>query len=308
MDYYYGLAQTIGVHTILGLSAYVVLLTGQVTMAQAAFFAVGAYISAMLTTLWGQNILVAILAAALVSSVLAGLAGFPALRFKGLMLVVATMALSEAVREFFFNFDYQIAKGDLKVGPAGAEGFRQIRYFYERGWTTLQVAAFIWLFVVGIMALLWWMDRSRIGAVLRAVGEDELAAQSVGVNLTAVKVSAFALGGAIAGIGGSLYAHYTTHIEHTAFGVVMATFAIAYPILGGLSSVFGTLIAVIFIQGLLIQGLPLLIGGELRNLLFGILILLAMNIRPRGLIDERAARMLRGLFLGGATVGERRHA
>jgi branched-chain amino acid transport system permease protein len=308
MDYYYGLAQTIGVHTILGLSAYVVLLTGQVTMAQAAFFAVGAYISAMLTTLWGQNILVAILAAALVSSVLAGLAGFPALRFKGLMLVVATMALSEAVREFFFNFDYQIAKGDLKVGPAGAEGFRQIRYFYERGWTTLQVAAFIWLFVVGIMALLWWMDRSRIGAVLRAVGEDELAAQSVGVNLTAVKVSAFALGGAIAGIGGSLYAHYTTHIEHTAFGVVMATFAIAYPILGGLSSVFGTLIAVIFIQGLLIQGLPLLIGGDLRNLLFGILILLAMNIRPRGLIDERAARMLRGLFLGGATVGERRHA
>src|SRR6185503_8794336 len=124
----------------------------------------------------------------------------------------------------FFNFDYQIARGDLKVGPAGAEGFRQIRYFYERGWTTAEVAAFIWMFVIGIMALLWWMDRSRLGAVLRAVGEDELAAQSVGINLTAVKVSAFAIGGAIAGVGGALYAHYTTHVEHTAFGVLMATF------------------------------------------------------------------------------------
>jgi branched-chain amino acid transport system permease protein len=297
MDYLYGLAQTIGVHTIIGLSAYVVLQTGQVTMAQAAFYAVGAYVSAMLTTLWGVNIFFAILIAALAASLLAGLAGFPALRFKGLMLVVATMALGEAVREFFFNFDYQIAKGDLKVGPAGAEGFRQIRYFYERGWTTAEVAAFIWLFVVGIMALLWWMDRSRLGAVLRAVGEDELAAQSVGINLTAVKVTAFAIGGAIAGVGGALYAHYTTHVEHSAFGVLMATFAIAYPILGGLSSVFGTLIAVLFIQGFLIQWLPILIGGELRNLLFGLLILLAMNVRPRGLIDERVARMLRGLFV-----------
>jgi branched-chain amino acid transport system permease protein len=296
MDYLYGLAQTIGVHTIIGLSAYVVLQTGQVTMAQAAFYAVGAYVSAMLTTLWGWNILFAIPMAALAAMVLAGLAGFPALRFKGLMLVVATMALGEAVREFFFNFDYQIAKGDLKVGPAGAEGFRQIRYFYERGWTTAEVAGFIWVFVVGIMALLWWMDRSRIGAVLRAVGEDELAAQSVGINLTAVKVSAFAIGGAIAGVGGALYAHYTTHVEHTAFGVLMATFAIAYPILGGLSGVFGTLIAVLFIQGFLIQALPILIGGELRNLLFGLLILLAMNLRPRGLIDPRAARLLRSLF------------
>ena len=316
MDYLYGLAQTIGVHTILGLSAYVVLQTGQVTMAQAAFYAVGAYVAAMLTTLWGLNILIAIAAASVVAGTLAALAGFPALRFKGLMLVVATMALGEAVREFFFNFDYQIAVGDLKVGPAGAEGFRQIRYFYSRGWTTQEVAGFIWIFVAAIMAFLWWMDRSRIGAVWRAVGEDELAAQSVGINLTAVKVSAFAIGGAIAGIGGALYAHYTTHIEHSSFGVLTATFAIAYPILGGLGGVFGTLLAVIFVQGVLIYGLPdfgvrfatyleVQLGitltwlkqhiSDIRTLAFGLLILLVMNWRPRGMIDERVVRMLRRL-------------
>jgi branched-chain amino acid transport system permease protein len=87
----------------------------------------------------------------------------------------------------------------------------------------------------------------------------------------------------IAGLGGGLFAHYTTHIEHVQFGVVLATFAIAYPILGGLSNVFGTLIAVVFIQGFLIEGLRFM--GDWRNLLFGALIVLAMNLRPRGLID-----------------------
>jgi len=133
------------------------------------------------------------------------------------------------------------------------------------------------------MAALWWMDRSRAGATLRAVGEDELAAQSSGINITAVKVSAMTIGGVIAGAGGGLFAHYTTHIEHVQFGVVLATFAVAYPILGGLSNVFGTLLAVIFIQGFLIEGLRFM--GDWRNLLFGGLIVLAMNVRPRGLID-----------------------
>ena len=130
--------------------------------------------------------------------------------------------------------------------------------------------------------------------MLRAVGEDELAAQSVGINLTAVKVSAMGIGGFIAGLGGAIYAHYTTHIEHLNFGVVLATFAIAYPILGGLSSVIGVLIAVIFIQGFLVEVLRFM--GDWRNLLFGALIVLAMNVRPDGLFDARAMRTLRRLF------------
>lgn len=287
MDFYFGLVQLIGVHTLLGLSAYIVLLTGQVTLAQAAFYAIGAYVSGMLTVLAGWHIVPALAAGALAGAVAAGAVGFPALRVKGLMLVIATLAFGEGVRIFFFNFDYQIAKGDIKVGPLGGEGFRQIRFFPENGWTTLDVMLFIWAFVIAVMALLWWFDRSRYGAVLRAVGEDELAAQSVGVNLTAVKVSAMTVGGAIAGIAGTLYAHYTTHIEHSSFNVLVATFAIAYPIVGGLQSVFGTLAAVIFVQGFLIEGLREL--GDWRNLLFGALIVLAMNLRPQGIFWRRGA-------------------
>ena len=285
MDFYFGLVQIIGVHTLLGLSAYIVLLTGQVSLAQAGFFAVGAYTAGMLTVLGGWHLVPALGASAVCGAGVACAVGFPALRVKGLMLVIATLAFGEGVRLFFFNFDYQIARGDIKVGPLGGEGFRQIRFFPEHGWTTGEVMLFIWAFVAAAMALLWWFDRSRYGSVLRAVGEDELAAQSVGINLTAVKVSAMTVGGAIAGVGGGLYAHYTTHIEHASFNILLATFAIAYPIVGGLRNVFGTVLAVIFVQGFLIEGLRFL--GDWRNLLFGALIVLAMNLRPSGFLGAR---------------------
>ena len=294
MDFYLGLLQLIGVHTILGLSAYVILQTGQVSMSQAGFFSIGAYLAGMLTTLAGWNIVPALFVGAVVAGIVAGLVGFPALRVKGLMLVVATVAFGEFIRLFWFNFDYQVSKGDILIGPEGGEGFKQIRYFPENGWSTGEVALFIWVFVILIMMALWWVDRSRAGSVLRAVGADELAAQSVGINLTTVKVTAFAAGGFIAGIGGAIYAHYTTHIEHLNFGILLATFAIAYPILGGLRTVFGTLIAVLFIQGFLVEGLRFL--GDWRNLLFGALIVFAMVVRPRGLIDEQATDMLRRVF------------
>ncbi len=294
MDFYLGLLQIMGVHTLLGLSAYVVLQTGQVSLAQAGFMAIGAYVAAMITVLAGWHLLAALIAGALTAGAMACLVGFPALRVHGLMLVVATIAFTEIVRLFFFNFDYQISRGNIQVGPLGGEGFRQIRYFPENGWTTLHVAIFIWAVVAVVMAALWWMDRSRAGAVLRAVGEDEVAAQSCGINLTAVKVSAMTAGGAIAGLAGGLYAHYTTHIEQSNFTILLATFAIAYPILGGLSSVFGTLAAVVFIQGFLVEGLRFL--GDWRNLLFGALIVLVMNIRPSGLLDARTMATLRRLF------------
>ena len=294
MEFYLGLIQIIGVHTILGLSAYIILLTGQVTLAQAGLVSVGAYIAAMLTAMAGWHIVPGLLIGGLAASAVACIVGFPALRIRGLMFVVATLAFGEFVRLFWFNFTEQIEKDGQLIGPVGAEGFRQLRFFPENGWSTLDVTLFIWVIVVLVMAALWWMDRSRAGAVLRAVGEDEVAAQSVGINLTAVKVSAFAVGGFIAGVGGALYAHYTTHIEQENFGILLATFAIAYPLLGGLSNVFGTLIAVIFIQGFLTETLRFL--GDWRNLLYGLLIVLVMNFRPRGLLDDKLSEQMKSLF------------
>jgi len=208
-----------------------------------------------------------------------------------LLLVVATTAFAEIVRLFFFNLHWRVETPTGLAGPDGSLGFGGIRYFPSNGWTTFEVNLLIWVLVAAVMLLLWWLDRCRIGTIWRAVGEDELAAQSAGINLTAAKVSAFGIGGAIAGLGGGVFAHYATHIEHNNFSILLATFAIAYPILGGLSSLAGTLLAVIFIQGFLLEGLRFL--GEWRSLLFGVLILVVMLVRPSGLLTRSLG--LRGL-------------
>ena len=291
MDYYLNLINTIGIHTLLGLSAYLLILTGQVSMAQAGFFGIGAYTAAILTVIFESSILTAIGAAMLVSGGVAFLVGFPALRVRGLMLVVATVAFSEFARMFFYNLKWRVVRDGAEIGPDGTMGFAEIRYFNDNGWLNWEVTIFLWIFVAVVMALIWWSDKTRIGAVLRAVGEDELAADSAGINVTVVKVAAMTAGGVVAGLAGSLYAHQVTDLDHHTFTVLLATFAIAYPILGGLSNVFGTLIAVLFIQGLLVEGLRFL--GDWRMLLFGALIILAMNIKPLGLFDNQTIRILR---------------
>ncbi|MED5408300.1 MAG: branched-chain amino acid ABC transporter permease [Pseudomonadota bacterium] len=290
MDYYLNLINTIGIHTLLGLSAYLLILTGQVSMAQAGFFGVGAYTAAILTVIFQWSILSAIGAAMLVTGGLAFLVGFPALRVRGLMLVVATIAFSEFARMFFYNLKWQVMRDGTEIGPNGTMGFAEIRYFNDNGWLNWEVTTFLWTFVVVVMAIIWWSDRTRVGAVLRAVGEDELAADSTGINVTVVKVSAMTAGGVVAGLAGSLYAHQVTDLDHHTFTVLLATFAIAYPILGGLTNVFGTLVAVLFIQGLLVEGLRFL--GDWRMLLFGALIIIAMNFKPMGLFDNQTIRIL----------------
>lgn len=294
MDFYFGMAQLVGVHTILGLSAYIILLTNQVSLAQAGFMSIGAYIGGMLTVLAGLHLVPAMLIGGIGAAMVACIVGFPALRVKGLMLVVATIAFGEFIRLFWFNFDYQVVRGGVKLGPEGGEGFKQIRYFPENGWTTLDVAIFIWAVAAVVIVTVWWMDRSRAGKVLRAVGEDPLAAQSVGINLTIVKVSAFTFGGFLAGLAGAIYAHYTTHIEHINFDIIMATYAIIYPILGGLSNVFGTVIAVLFVQVFLLEVLRPL--GDLRNLLFGALIIVVMNFMPYGLFSAKVVSRIKSVF------------
>ena len=158
MEFYLGILQTIGFHTLLGLSAYLLLLTGQLSMAQVGFFAIGAYASGILTVMYGLHIFLALGVGAVTASFFAFLVGFPALRIKGLMLVIATIAFSEIVRLYFFNLRWRIEKGGVEVGPDGAQGFREIRYFAANGWEPYQIVLFIWIVVILVIAALWWLD------------------------------------------------------------------------------------------------------------------------------------------------------
>ncbi len=287
MEFYLSLLTLFGFRILLGLSAYIVILTGQISLAQAGFYAIGAYSAGAATAIWGWPVVPAVLLGGVAGGIFGFLVGFPALRVRGLFLVIATLAFTEMVRMVFLNLKYTIRVGDRTIGPAAGEGFRGITYYFEHGWSPTKIMLFTWLFVAAVLLALWVMDRSRAGAVLRAVGEDELAASSVGINLTAAKVSAMTAGGFVAGLAGALYAHYASYVSQEDFGVLLATFAIAYALVGGTGSVLGPVAGVLFFS-LLIDGLRFL--GDWRNLLFGVLIVVMMNLRPHGIVDVALLR------------------
>jgi branched-chain amino acid transport system permease protein len=293
MDYYVAIASIIGIHTLLGLSVYLVAISGQMSFGQQGFFAIGAYLAGMATALWG----VALLPALALGAVIAGLAGFvvgfPALRVRGLYLAIATFGFGEIVRLAFLNVRYTRTIGDRVVGPNGAEGFRHVRYVFDRGFTGTHYLGIIVAALAIVIVLYYLLERSKLGATLRAVEEDETAAAMVGINVTRVKVLAFAAAAAVAGLGGGLFIHYSTYIDHDMVALPLAIASVTYPILGGLGSFAGTLLGAVVLVGLT-EGLRVV--HELREFVYGALIILTMIFRPRGIVDEALVLRVKAWF------------
>ena len=293
MEYLIALMTQTGFHILLGLSVYTVALTGQISFGQQGFYAIGAYTAAIATTLWGVHLLPALLMGTVVSAFFGFLVGFPALRVRGLYLAIATFAFGEIVRLGVLKLYYTRMVGGAEVGPVGAEGFRHISYFTDHGWTTGDVLLLVAVIVGLVLAFYMFIERSRLGATIRAVGADDLAASMVGIRVVWVKVGAFTIGAAVAGLGGGLYAHYTTFLGHQAFGLNLAIMTVAYALVGGLGSVLGPVTGVVFFL-LLTEGLRGL--GEYRMIIYGAILVLAMNVRPHGLIDETMVHRLKHLI------------
>jgi len=293
MDYVIAVASIIGIHALLGLSVYVVAICGQMSFGQQGFFALGAYTAGMCTALWGLGFVPALLLGTLVAALFGFVVGFPALRVRGLYLAIATFGFGEIVRLAFLNVRYTRQIGDRVVGPNGAEGFRHVRWVFDGGVTGLQYLGIILLVLAVVAGFFAWLDRSKLGAKFRAVEEDETAAAMVGINVTQVKVLGFTLGGAVAGLSGSLFIHYSTYIDHDMVALPLAIASVTYPILGGLGSFAGPLLGTVLLVSIT-EGLRAL--AELREFIYGALIIVMMIFRPRGLIDEALAQRVAGWF------------
>lgn len=283
MDYYVAIASIVGIHALLGLSVYLVAISGQMSFGQQGFFAIGAYLAGMGTALWGLPLLPSLVLGALLAGLIGIVVGFPALRVRGLYLAIATYGFGEIVRLVFLNIRYTKTIGDRVVGPNGAEGFRHVRYVFDRGFTGLQFLGIIVAVVAGVAVLFYLLDRSKLGATLRAVEEDEVAAATVGIDVTRVKVLAFGAAGAVAGLGGGLFIHFSSYIDHDMVALPLAIASITYPILGGLGSFVGPILGAVLLVSLT-EGLRVL--HELRMFVYGGLIIVTMLVRPRGLVDE----------------------
>lgn len=293
MEYYVSVASVIGIHALLGLSVYLVAISGQMSFGQQGFFALGAYLAGMGTALWGLHLVPALLLGVAVAALFGVIVGFPALRVRGLYIAIATFGFGEIVRLTFLNIRYTKTLGGRVVGPNAAEGFRHIRYVFDHGITPLQYLGIILAAVAVVGVLLYLLDRSKFGAKLRAVEEDETAAAMVGINVTRVKVLAFTGAAAVAGLSGGLFVHYSTYIDHDIVALPLAIASVTYPILGGLGSFIGPLLGTVVLVGLT-EWLRIL--HELREFVYGALIILMMIFRPRGLVDEALALRMRSWF------------
>ncbi|HEY3064192.1 MAG TPA: branched-chain amino acid ABC transporter permease [Methylomirabilota bacterium] len=285
MDAYtVGVFTNIGLLSFLGLSAYVLLITGELSFGQQAFFGVGAYAAGVGTAMFGLPLVVAT-AAAMASGALAALVvGLPTLRLRGLYFAMATLAAAEMFRILFELLHWQRDVGGERVGPDGTQGFRGIRWVFEQG---IEAAGFL-IVVYGVLALLVaalvFVERSRLGATLRAVGEDPEQAASLGIDILRLKLGVVAAAGAVAGLGGALYAHHTTYVEPRNFDIMLGVHGLAYALIGGLGTALGPLLGVVLDIGLL-EGSRLFAGY--RMIVFGGLVALLLVIRPRGILDER---------------------
>jgi branched-chain amino acid transport system permease protein len=289
-DYLIGVLSNIGVISFIALSAYLLLLTGEISFGQQAFFAIGAYAAGIATALWGWPLSAALVWGGAVAGAAAVLVGLPTLRLHGLYFAIATLAFAEMVRLLFELFRYQVVIDGEPVGPNGADGFRGIRYIFENDVSPLQFLGLIGVLLVATLAGFMLLERSRLGVAFRMIGEDAALAGLSGIAVARLKVLAAGLAGALAGIGGGLYAHLTTYVEPRIFDVMLGVHSLAYGLIGGLGTALGPLLGVLIDIGVL-ESIRVFAGY--RMIIFGGLVAVLLIVRPRGLLDERVVHYIR---------------
>lgn len=298
MGYWFTIASLTGINVILAYSVYSSFMSGQVSIGQAAFFGVGAYVAATLTTLFGLDLFSAVLVGGIAGGLLSLVVGIPTLRLKGYHFTIATVAFAEATRVVLHNVKYGRPKedgsvGDTWLGPDGPVGFRHINYLNEHNISTGEFAVMIWVVALVVVGVFVVIERSRVSRLLRTVEEDEVVARAIGIPVARLKVCAFAFGGVLAGVAGGLYAHVLTFISGNDFIIHMSTIALAFVVIGGGQTLWGPLLGAIVFT-LLPEVLRPIQGFRIE--LFGLLMLVTMLFRPTGAISAQTVRNIKAKF------------
>jgi branched-chain amino acid transport system permease protein len=279
---YQSTAAFIGLNGLLALSVYTTLSCGQLSLAQAAFMALGGYTSAILTFHTRLPFAAVLAIATLVPSLVAVPLGLPVLRLKGVFLAIATIGFGEVVRVFFVNWDF--TNGAL-------------------GLTAVPQRTAIWMIYLALAAalfVLWRIRGSRTGYALEAIREDEAAARTMGVHAAAYKLSMLVLGASFAGLAGALEVHYTFMVAPSTYTFSRVVDMLVYAVVGGSFVFHGPVVGAAFLT-LLPEALRELgprIGlspGPLRLFVNGAVLLAVILFLPRGLVSlPERLRTLRG--------------
>lgn len=268
-SYYMATMATISINIILAVSLNLITgFTGQLSLGHAGFMAIGAYACALVTMRYPT--VLGFLAGVLLGAALAALVGFlvglPTLRLRGDYLAIATLGIAEIVRILLLNFEF----------TNGAAGLSGIPQFVNWTW--------MFVFTVGTVVVIRNFVRSSYGRATISMREDEIAAESIGVNATRAKTLAFTIGAFFGGVAGALYSSYFYFIKPDLFGFLKSVDILVIVVLGGLGSLSGSVIAAVLLAlvSTLLQPFP-----EIRMIIYALVLVLIMIFRPQGLMGSR---------------------
>jgi len=260
---------SVGVNAMLALSIYVTLSCGLLSLANAAFMGIGAYVASLITMQAGLPFPLALLAGGVLPALVALLIGIPTLRLSGVYLAMATLGFGEVVRVIVLNME-------VTGGPMGLNGVPPLTEWWH-----------IVLLLGVTVYFLARVRRSKIGRAFEAIKEDEVAARLMGVNVAGYKLLAFVIGAAIAGVAGALNAHYTFTIGPNNYGFENAVDILTMAVFGGTSNLIGPMIG-----STILSLLPEVLRHfkDFRLAANGLILILVVLYLPKGIWDPRRIR------------------
>jgi branched-chain amino acid transport system permease protein len=266
----------LGLHVVIGE-------TGQFALAHAAFFGIGIYTAGIINTAWHPPFIVSIAAGGLLSAVLGYLIGYLALRMRDIYLALATFAFGEAMQWVFLSWE-KVTGGSngMRMDPAELFGYKLTNDLQAYPFVIVLTGLMLWLTVA--------LARSQYGSSLRAVRESDVAAMAMGINVKAMKQSAFAISAAFAGIAGGMYTLFTSFIHPESLGFQTTILILTMVVVGGMGSVRGAVAGAIAF-GLISELLRQLMS--VQEIIYGLILMGFMMFKPKGLFADRNRRVAR---------------
>ena len=287
MEYFLHILILIGIYVILSVSLNLITgYAGLLSIAHAAFYGVGAYVAALLALKFHSPFLANIVCAVILSGFLGALVGIPSLRIRDDYFAIATFAFQVITFSVMNNWV------SFTGGPMGLPGIPQPAIF---GWKITTHYDFLIVVFLLCVITLWISHKivsSPFGRVLKAVREDEIFTQAMGKNVASYKVLIFVIGAGMASIAGVMYAYYISFIDPTSFTIMESIFIISIVIIGGAGNIWGSVLGaavlVILPEALRFLGMPSSIAANMRQIIYGALLVIFMLFRPQGFIGEYA--------------------
>ncbi|MHC1726396.1 MAG: branched-chain amino acid ABC transporter permease [Syntrophobacteraceae bacterium] len=258
---------------------------GQISLAQAAFFGIGAYTSGILTTKFGFNPWLAIPCGMITCGGVAWLVGVPALRLKGHYLAMATLGFGVIVNIILAE------EVNWTGGPSGMADIPVLRIAGHKLDNEIIWFYLVWGIVFCALIFCFHILHSRVGRALRAIHEEERAAESMGVPTARYKVRVFMLSAVLAGIAGSLYAHYVTCVNPSSFNLMWSIRFMLMVMVGGMHSLWGALAGTVLMT--FVGNEWLSVFAELEILVYGSILLFVALFLPGGIVSLVPGKVFR---------------